>query len=154
MTGPYFVDTNVFVYDQDLTDKSKNERAGAWLEALWRLRAGRVSAQVLSELYAVLTRKFSTQVAVEEARSLVETLVAWQPIATNADVLRSAWGIESRFGVGWWDALILAAAQMSGCRYLLSEDFQDGRDYDGVTVIDPFRTDPSVWFQPSRAHDR
>jgi predicted nucleic acid-binding protein len=37
----------------------------------------------------------------------------------------------------YWDALILAAAQRSGARYLLSEDFQTNHRYDGVEVLNP-----------------
>jgi predicted nucleic acid-binding protein len=37
-----------------------------------------------------------------------------------------------------WDAVILAAASQGGCRYLLSEDLQDGFTWGGVTVLNPF----------------
>jgi len=40
--------------------------------------------------------------------------------------------------IPYWDALIVAAAQRSGARYLLSEDFQPGREYEGVRIVDPF----------------
>lgn len=152
MTERYFVDTNVFVYDQDPTDAAKHERASAWIETLWRARAGRLSAQVLIELYAVLTRKLRKKLPPEEARSLVETLEAWEPVPTNGELLHRAWSVESQFGLAWRDALIVAAAQTTGCRYLLSEDLQHGRDYDGVKVLDPFRTTPLSW-PPSHAHD-
>ncbi len=54
MTGPVFVDTNVFVYQSDASDSEKQARAAEWCATLWRLRAGRVSVQVLLELYATL----------------------------------------------------------------------------------------------------
>ncbi|MFN2382711.1 MAG: hypothetical protein ABR559_00450 [Gemmatimonadota bacterium] len=37
-----------------------------------------------------------------------------------------------RHQLAWWDALIVAFAQLAGCRYLLSEDFSDSRDFDGL----------------------
>jgi predicted nucleic acid-binding protein len=37
---------------------------------------------------------------------------------------------------------VLAAAKGSGCIELLSEDFNDGQDYDGVRARNPFRTTP------------
>jgi predicted nucleic acid-binding protein len=37
--------------------------------------------------------------------------------------------------------LALAAADRIGVRYLLSEDFQDGRTLGGVTFVDPFRSE-------------
>ena len=42
-----------------------------------------------------------------------------------------------------WDALILAVAAEKRCRLLLSEDFQDGFVWHGVTVVDPFAAEPS-----------
>jgi predicted nucleic acid-binding protein len=37
-----------------------------------------------------------------------------------------------------WDALILAVTAESRCRLLLSEDFQNGFTWRGVTVVNPF----------------
>jgi len=36
---------------------------------------------------------------------------------------------------------VVAAAVRAQCRYLLSEDFQDGMVFGDVTVIDPFERD-------------
>ena len=56
MTGPCFVDANVFVYAQDTRDARKHRRAEEWLDELWRTRMGRTSAQALSEFYSVASR--------------------------------------------------------------------------------------------------
>jgi predicted nucleic acid-binding protein len=47
-----------------------------------------------------------------------------------------------RASVSYWDALIVAAAETAGCGYLLSEDFQAGRKFDDLTVVNPFLTAP------------
>jgi len=39
-----------------------------------------------------------------------------------------------------------SAAQIAGCRYLLSEDLQTGQGFDGLTVISPFVTEVSQIF--------
>lgn len=44
--------------------------------------------------------------------------------------------------ITFWDATIVSAAERVGCRWLLSEDFQTGRQFAGVTVVNPFQTDP------------
>jgi hypothetical protein len=41
MTGPCFVDADVFVYTRDARDAGKQERAMQWIDALWRDRLGR-----------------------------------------------------------------------------------------------------------------
>ena len=43
-----------------------------------------------------------------------------------------------RFGISYWDSSILAAARLSGCDLVYSEDLSSGQDYDGVRVSDPF----------------
>ena len=83
MTAPVFVDTNVLVYRHDSTDPVRQARAEAWYELVWRLRLGRISFQVLQELYATLTRKLVPRFDVQEARVLVRDLTAWQPFAAD-----------------------------------------------------------------------
>ena len=44
---------------------------------------------------------------------------------------------------------LLAAAEREGCKYLLSEDFQPGRTFGEVTVLNPFQRAPEeFFFQP------
>ena len=46
--------------------------------------------------------------------------------------------IKQRFGLSYWDAAILAAAEVLGCDAVYSEDMSHQADYDGIRVIDPF----------------
>ena len=138
MTGPVFVDTNVLVYRHDSSDAVKQARADTWHTLLWRQRLGRVSFQVLQELYATLTRGRGLSLDAARARDIVLDYLEWQPIQIDLAVLRRAWAIEERFRLSWWDALIVAAAQASESPVLLTEDLQDGQVFDGVRVVDPF----------------
>ena len=45
----------------------------------------------------------------------------------------------ARYQVGYYDAAILAAARHLGCTTVHSEDLNEGQDYDGVRVENPFR---------------
>jgi len=57
-----------------------------------------------------------------------------------------------RAGISYWDSLILAASESLQCRWLLSEDFQAGRTYGSVEVVNPFETDAHSFFStPSPA---
>jgi predicted nucleic acid-binding protein len=58
-------------------------------------------------------------------------------------VLEGAWLLQERFKLSWWDALIVSAAQVGGCRFLLSEDFQESQTFGRVQVLNPFRTLPA-----------
>lgn len=137
-----FVDTNVLVYSADPGMGQKHERARAWLEHMSGEPSGRLSYQVLQEYYVTVTRKLTPPMDPGEARDDVRGLLAWDPVVIDGPVLESAWGVQDRFGLSFWDALIVAAAKAAGCERLLTEDLQDGQDLDGVVVVDPFAHDP------------
>jgi len=137
MTGPVFVDTNVFVYRHDDSVPAKQSRAEQWIAFLARSRAGRLSYQVLQELYATLTRP-RVNFDPAEARRIVQLLSAWQPLSIEIGILKRAWQVQERHALSWWDALIVAAAQAGECSVLLTEDLQAGQVFDSVRVVNPF----------------
>jgi predicted nucleic acid-binding protein len=138
MTGPCFVDANVFVYAHDPRDVSKQARAKQWIDSLWRDRLGRTSIQVLSEYYAVATRKLTPRFPPERAWEYVNELLAWRPQPVDEAVLKRAHEIERRWRLSWWDSMVVGAAQLQDCALLLSEDLHDGAVFGGVTVRSPF----------------
>ncbi len=142
MSDTVFVDTNVLVYVRDRTDDEKQRRAAAWLSALWESRRGRLSYQVLQEYYVTMTAKLDPPRAVADAREDVWALRSWKPEPTEYKTLETAWTVQDRSGLSWWDALIVAAALGAGCRWLLTEDLQDGQEILGLRVVDPFRHAP------------
>lgn len=138
MSALIFVDTNVLVYALDASQGLKHVAARRWLEVLWHSQRGRLSVQVLQECYVTLTRKLRPGLSPADARREVESYLPWSPVVIAPSVLQRAWLNEQRFSLSWWDALIVAAAQASGARYLLTEDLQTGQELDGVRVISPF----------------
>jgi predicted nucleic acid-binding protein len=144
MIGTVFVDTNVLVYARDRSEADKQRRAIEWIAALQDTRLGRLSAQVLMEYYVVTTKKLDPPREVEDAREDVLTFQTWKPTPMRLDVIERAWDVQDRFKISWWDALIAGAALVGGCEYLLSEDFQDGLEIDGLTVVNPFLHAPET----------
>jgi len=65
-------------------------------------------------------------------------MLAWRPVVLTHDVREDAWELEDRFSLSWWDTPIVAAARVAGCRYLSSEDMQDGLVIDAMQICDPF----------------
>ena len=96
--------------------------------------------QVLQEYYQVVTRRLQPGSKRDIAQEDIRDLMAWSPVAIDRQVLEHAWIVEERFRLSWWDALIVGAARQAGCRYLLTEDLQNGQDLDGLAVVDPFHT--------------
>lgn len=139
MNAPVFVDTNILVYARDASEPAKQEIAARWLSDAWQARTGRISTQVLSEYYVTVTRKLRPGLPAVDAWDDVAAFMAWRPQALDVGVLERGREVESRYRLGWWDSLIVAAAQIQGCALLLSEDLQDGAQYGTVAVRNPFR---------------
>ena len=142
MTDRVFVDTNVLVYSRDASEPPKQKLAMEWMARLWRERTGRLSFQVLNEFYVTATKKLQPGMDAESAREDVRFLLAWRPISVDARVVEGAWLIQDNYKLSWWDALIVSAAQVGGCRYLLTEDLQENQNMGNLEVINPFHTTP------------
>jgi predicted nucleic acid-binding protein len=143
-----FVDTNVLLYSEDGADVAKQAQALAWLRELWKRRCGRLSTQVLNEFYVNATRKLKPAMPAGDARAEVRRYQRWSPWQIDQATIEAAWAVESRFKVGYWDALIIAAAQQQGCEWLLSEDLHGGQAFDGVRVVNPFVDGPDLLDAP------
>jgi predicted nucleic acid-binding protein len=142
MTALVFVDTNVLLYTFDERDKQKQARAQAWVAWCWRGHCGRISTQVLNELYNNAVSKFRHTVTVHQARSEVRRLRLWQPPHLDTYTVDGAWDLQDRYPISYWDALILSSAHQQGCGYLLTEDLQHGQQLDAVKVVSPFLLEP------------
>ena len=59
--------------------------------------------------------------------------------ASTREVIVSAVALRRRHQLSQRDATILAAAKALGCNVVYSEDMGDGRDDDGIRVLNPFR---------------
>jgi len=144
MSTKVFVDTNVLVYTRDASESEKQQQAIAWMTYLWTSQTGRLSFQVLQEFYSTVTQKLHPGMDLQSARNDVQSLFAWHPIDVSADTIQGAWLIQDRFKLSWWDALVISAAQIADCRYLLTEDFQENQVFGNVHVIDPFLHSPEL----------
>ena len=136
-----FVDTNVLLYAQDPRTPDKQRDAAQWLNWCWRGQRGRISSQVLHELYVNL-RKVAPTLVPEQARDVVRRYRRWRPWSVDDATVDHAWALQDETGYSYWDCLMLAAALQQGCRYLLTEDLQHEHLIDSMRIINPFRTLP------------
>jgi len=130
------LDTNVLAYAEGIGEEAKRRKTHDLLSAL---PADNVilPAQALGELFRVLTGK--SGVARTKARAIV---LSWSDAfgvhdSTHTAFL-SAFDLAAELSVQIWDGLILSVAAEARCRILLSEDFQHGFTWRGVTVVNPY----------------
>lgn len=135
---PRFIDTNILLYSisRDPVERQKHERAVELLKA----RDLALSAQVLQEFYWQSTRATrSHRIHHDSAVALIRAWTRFPVQAVSLELVNTALEICGRYGLSYWDAAIVAAAQALGCTELLSEDMNHGQRIGTVSIVNPFR---------------
>ena len=135
--GRPFVDTNILVYAYDRSEGSRHDRARALLDELWKSGGACLSTQVLVEFANVTTGKMAHPISAPDAAAIIADLGGWRCHRPTPTDIMLAVEMRRELGLSLWDSLIVRSARALGCTELWSEDFTDGRTYDGVTVHNP-----------------
>ncbi len=141
---PSLVDTNILVYRVDPRDPAKQRRATALLEAGIADRSLILAHQSVVEFVAATSRPLRGKgnpplLTIAEAVLGAEELMAqFDVLYPTRDVLVTALRGAAAYGLPWFDAQIWAIAEVNGLPEILSEDFQHGRHYGRVRVVNPF----------------
>ena len=132
-----FLDTNVLIYAYDSVAPS--EKISIAQQCIRDAVDGHActSTQVLNELASVLTTK--RRLPTRLVRQILDVIAPVPVIGTDASVVRRALDACDRYGVHFYDGLVIAAAERAGAGRLLTEDLNHGQEYFGVTVYNPFQ---------------
>jgi predicted nucleic acid-binding protein len=138
MNAEVFVDTNIFLYSIDDSPAASEKREVA--REILRTEPWGWSVQVATEFFVNATsNKRSFRLTTDLAKSLVEAWLSFPTADITPDIVRAAMTLHRRFQTSYWDSAILATAKQLGCHTVYSEDLNDQQNYDGVTVVNPFR---------------
>jgi predicted nucleic acid-binding protein len=131
-----FIDTNIIIYANDAADSRKQDIAIDIVSGHIRDGLGVISTQVMQE-YAVnaLGKLKQTLPVVMHQLHLLESL---ETVLLKPVLVRRALEICGIYGISYWDALILTAAEQSGCSRILSEDLGAEQFYCGIECVNPF----------------
>ena len=130
-------DSNVLVYAVDRDAGDRHEQAVDLIERAVQANNCIQPLQTLGEFYTVATRKVGLEQII--AQGFVEGWQAVIPVepATNDDLAHAMRAVRQH-GLSFWDAMLWATVRRIGARALLSEDFQDGREIEGIHIANPF----------------
>lgn len=138
------VDTNVLVYRFDGRFPGKQRRASEVLRRGIADDSLRLPHQAILEFFAAVIRPLKDgkpiltfPEAIRETESLLSQFVILYP---DEEVLRIALRGMATYQLSWFDAHLWAYAECHGLPEILSEDFQDGRMYGKVRIVNPFRS--------------
>jgi predicted nucleic acid-binding protein len=132
-----FLDTDILLYSisRDPAEAQKRERAIVLIEE----GNNALSVQVLQEFYVQATRPTRADALPHDlAVGLMRTWLRFPIQEITLAVLSGALSIRAAFGLSYWDAAIVAAAEAMGCDEIASEDMTHGQRINDVTIRNPF----------------
>jgi predicted nucleic acid-binding protein len=137
MTAMRFVDTNILLYRISSIRSEGHKQAVA--EEILNADDIHLSVQVLQEFYVQSTRTNRSDALLHgEAVALIESWKRFPIQESSLGLLEASLISKDRWQLSYWDAAIIEAARLAGCKIVLSEDLNHGQDFDGVHVINPF----------------
>jgi predicted nucleic acid-binding protein len=136
------IDTNVLVYRFDPRFPQKQRKASQLLREGLKRDSIRIPHQALVEFMAAVTRlrlgDHFLLSADEARRETEEFLTQFTILYPDAVLFRTALRGMATYKLAWFDAHLWAYAEHYGLSELISEDFEHGRMYGSVRVINPF----------------
>lgn len=131
-----FLDTNIFFYAIDSRDLVKQRKARDLIAKLAANGEGVVSTQVVQELANNAMKKLGF--SVEETTILCEAFADHFVVKPDLTLAINALALMKVSSVSFWEACILAAAELAHCKILYTEDLCAGQRYGNLQVVNPF----------------
>ena len=97
-----------------------------------------VSGQTLAEVYNILSRQPPSVIDLAEIDLWIISLAERPLVAVDAALVRRGVAISRRYKINYFDAALIAAAEMLGAETFYSEDLNDGQLFGSVRIKNPF----------------
>ena len=139
MSAEYFIDTNLSIYQLDTADQAKAAVANRIIRAGIENGSACISFQVVQECLNTILRKAEIALSTEQASQYLDaSLAPLLRVYPSIALYQRGLEIQSRYRFGFYDSLIVAAAQEAGCTTLYSEDLQHGQIIGELPIETPF----------------
>ena len=132
-----FIDTNVLIYFVDGRNQAKQSIARTVIADAIGNPEYVMSLQVLNEFANVSLKKLG--MTEDEVRQYIEAFQRMRIVFQQSGWTVRALEIRKQYGLQFYDSLLLAAAEASGCDEFWTEDLNDGQMYCGIKAVNPFK---------------
>jgi predicted nucleic acid-binding protein len=136
MAARSFIDTNILVYAEASDAPAKQAVALALLKQLYEDATGVLSTQILQEYCNVALRKL--KLSPQHIRAQLDLYEQFEIVQVTPAVIRVGLDLHQTRSFAFYDAIVLASAQIAGCSVLLSEDMNAGEIASDVRILNPF----------------
>ncbi|XDD52262.1 PIN domain-containing protein [Leptospira sp. WS92.C1] len=139
MKDKIFLDTNLFVYNFDTVDLTKQKRSKEIISTALSTTNYLISYQVIQEFSNVALKKFQVPLKSKDLELYLQKVMF--PLCsvyyTNENILKAI-EIRDKYKLSFYDSILIGSALEANCKTLLSEDFQDGLSIYGMRIVNPF----------------
>jgi predicted nucleic acid-binding protein len=138
-----FFDTNILVYAHDISEEEKWVVCNKLLSQVFLSKLnGAVSAQVLAEVFYVLTKKVKNPLDAEESKKIIFNFLKsenWLKISYDENTLEKAINTSIDVKIDLWDALIAETMKENGINKIYTENERDFKKIPRIKVINPLK---------------
>jgi len=138
-----FFDTNILVYAYDISEEEKWVVCNKLLSQVFLSKLnGVVSAQVLAEVFYVLTKKVKNPLDAEESKKIIFNFLKsenWLKISYDENTLEKAINTSIDVKIDLWDALIAETMKENGINKIYTENERDFKKIPRIKVINPLK---------------
>lgn len=138
MTDKYFLDTNILVYAFDKKDVRKQNIAKRYLDCLSKDKNYVLSLQVLNEFCNVAFRKLKPPMPTQDISAFISSIPKNRILPLTKETTLKALKVKEDYMFSFWDSLIVSAAIIGNCNYVLTENISHSQKIETVTIINPF----------------
>ena len=125
------------MYYVDRRDSVKHEKAKSIVAEAVRNGGFAITHQSLNEFANIALKKL--QMTSAEVAVFIRMFKRMTLVAPQLSWTERAMSVRDRYDLRLYDALLLVAAEDSGCDEFLSEDLNDDQLYCGIRVVNPFK---------------
>lgn len=130
----YFLDSNVLIYAA--AGKLDEPQKYAIAYDLVRYAGFGVSGQSLAEFSSVALRK--RLLPENELAAWLVQLAVLPFVPVDQALVNTGVALSRRYGISYYDAALIAAAERLGAPVFYSEDLNHNQNYGSVRVVNPF----------------
>ena len=132
-----FIDTNVWVYALTEQDHARKKIAAELISKTYLEDTICVNAQVLKEFANFAFKR--TKKSADEINVMLKKMASYSFVPDTKELVMQAVALKERYDVGFYDSLMLSAANKAKCDVIYTEDLNSGQQYGAVTAVNPFR---------------
>jgi predicted nucleic acid-binding protein len=130
-------DTNVLICADSADEPRRQQVAIALIKHHRTAGTAVLATQVLQEYTNVALRKLGLPATL--VRERLAFYSRFEMVTTSPELIERALDLHALHDLSFCDAMIVQAGIASGCAQVLSEDMQEGRVFNGVRIVNPFR---------------